>query len=84
MSIGKKPSAAVRSTVSPVLQSRLPEPEDIFLAWLLQVPEGVDLAAAAQREVERIDQSRVRGMAVARLRDLFVAAARSAARRHVH
>lgn len=33
---------------------RLPEPEEVFLSWLLSQPAGRDLAVAADMEIERL------------------------------
>lgn len=35
---------------------RPPEPEEVFLSWLLSQPAGRDLAAAADVEIERLRQ----------------------------
>lgn len=35
--------------------SPLPPPDEVFADWLLSVPHGEDLAAAARRQVELID-----------------------------
>lgn len=44
------PRAGRRTRVSP-----LPPPDEVFADWLLSVPHGEDLAAAARRQVELID-----------------------------
>jgi hypothetical protein len=53
-------------------------PEEIFLAWLLSLPVGVDAPSAAATEVERLDRVRLRSAHGKRLRELFVAAAECA------
>jgi hypothetical protein len=61
--------ASIRQTDSPA------SPEEIFLAWLLSLPDGVDAPEAAAAEIVRLDRARVRSRARERLRELFVAAA---------
>jgi len=39
---------------APVTRPPLPEPEDVFLAWLLSQPPGRDLVAAADLEIIRL------------------------------
>lgn len=34
----------------------MPEPEDVFLPWLLSVPCGADMAAAADMEIARLER----------------------------
>jgi hypothetical protein len=53
-------------------------PEEIFLAWLLDLPNNVDVSDAATAQVVRLDQARVRSRRGKRLRELFVAAAECA------
>jgi hypothetical protein len=53
-------------------------PEDIFLAWLLSLPDGVEAADAAAAEVVRLDRAQLRSRRGKRLRELFVAAAECA------
>lgn len=50
---------------------RQPEPEEVFLAWLMWLPADADRRQAAAREVSRIDASAARGEGPARLRALF-------------
>jgi hypothetical protein len=50
---------------------RQPEPEEIFLAWLIWLPADADRRRAAEREVERIDASEAKGEGPTRLRALF-------------
>jgi hypothetical protein len=61
------------------LAEDLASPEDIFLAWLIRLPDGVDPSDAAAAEVVRLDRARLRSPSRERLRELFVAAAKSAA-----
>ena len=44
-------SAAALARISP-----LPPPEEVFADWLLSVPHGADLAAAAREQVALIDR----------------------------
>jgi hypothetical protein len=53
-------------------------PEEIFLAWLLSLPDGIDASDAAAAEIMRLDQARLRSLRGKRLRELFVAAAECA------
>lgn len=36
--------------------SPLPPPEEVFIDWLMSVPHGSDLAAAARRQITLIDR----------------------------
>lgn len=56
----------------------LPSPEDVFLAWLLALPLGADIAAAARIEIERLTRAEPLPPGPARLRDLFEQAAAAA------
>lgn len=56
----------------------LPSPEDVFVAWRLWLPDGVDLAAAAEGEIARIDRHAPLSPELRRLRALLVAAIESA------
>jgi hypothetical protein len=60
------------------LAEGLASPEEMFLAWLLCLPDGVDACDAAAREVVRLDCTRLRSPRGKRLRELFVAAAKCA------
>jgi hypothetical protein len=53
-------------------------PEEIFLAWLLDLPDGLDASHAAALEVLRLDETLLRSRRSKRLRELFVAAAECA------
>jgi len=46
--------------------------EDVFLAWLLWLPEGVDVAVAASVEIERLDRAAPLSPRAARLRELML------------
>jgi hypothetical protein len=61
------------------LAEDLASPEDIFLAWLISLPDGVDPCEAAAAEIMRLDRVRLRSPRRKRLRELFAAAAKSAA-----
>ena len=54
----------------------LPSPEDIFIAWLLWLPDDVDLPEAALQEVARLDRRAALPPDAKRLRDLLLAVAR--------
>jgi len=60
------------------LAEGLASPEEVFLAWLLSLPDGVDITSAATAEIVRIDRVRLRSARGKRLRELFVAAAECA------
>ena len=34
----------------------VPEPEDVFLSWLMAQPSGSDLAIAADAEIDRLNR----------------------------
>ena len=55
--------------------SPLPPPDEVFADWLLSVPHGADIAAAARRQVELIDARATAHPDVACLRLLLVAVA---------
>ena len=55
--------------------SPLPPPDEVFADWLLSVPHGADLAAAARRQVEIIDDRGQSHPDIACLRMLLVAVA---------
>jgi hypothetical protein len=55
-------------------------PEEAFMAWLLWLPAGADIAACARVEVARIDGADVEDARRSRLRALFVEAAGRAGR----
>jgi hypothetical protein len=63
------------NTPALVLPSDRPaSPEEIFLAWVLCLPDGVDPSEATAAEVARLDTARSRSSRGERLRELFVAA----------
>jgi hypothetical protein len=49
-------------------------PEEVFLAWLLSLPDSVDASDAAVAEIVRVDRAQLRSPRGKRLRELFVAA----------
>jgi hypothetical protein len=53
----------------------LPEPEDVFMEWLVSLPRGADLEAAALRQIGLIDRRAPLGPQGLRLRALFAAVA---------
>ena len=55
--------------------SPLPPPDEVFADWLVSVPPGADIAAAARRQVEAIDDRALSHPDVACLRMLLVAIA---------
>lgn len=59
---------------------RVPAPETIFFRWLLSLPAGVDVDAAARRQIEVIDRRRAFHPDAERLRALFAAAAGESSR----
>jgi hypothetical protein len=54
---------------------RAPSPKEIFLAWLLGLPDGVDASEAAAAEIARLDRTRLPSPQCDKLRELFVEAA---------
>ena len=46
-------------------------PEDVFLAWLLRLPAGVDVAAAAAAEIMLLDRAAPLSPGLSRLRQLM-------------
>ncbi len=56
----------------PAAQTR---PEDVFLAWLVALPEDADIAAAARAQIARIDRVVPASAPLRRLRALFEEAA---------
>ncbi len=65
---GKHPSEAPQ----PSTQT---SPEDVFLLWLLQLPERADVAEAARSEIARLDRAAPLSPGPARLRELMAEAA---------
>lgn len=50
-------------------------PEDVFLLWLLRLPEGADIVEAARDEIARLDRLAPLPPGPARLRALMAEAA---------
>ena len=71
MTIPKLSDSALRTILS---AQGLASPEEIFLAWLLSLPDEVDASSAALVEVARLDRVRLHSAPGKRLRELFVAA----------
>lgn len=59
---------------------RRPSPEDIFLAWLLDLPDDADIVEAARLEIARLEQAPPAGGADTRLCRLFTEAAEASMR----
>ena len=72
------PSLSDNALRTAPLAEGLASPEEIFLAWLLCLPDGVDASDAAAGEVVRLDRARLRSPRGKRLRELFVAASKCA------
>lgn len=50
----------------------LPQPEEVFLSWLVAQPEGADLAAAADTEIHRLEDYLGAHAGPRRLKELFI------------
>ena len=50
----------------------LPQPEEVFLSWLVAQPEGADLAAAADTEIHRLQDYRGAHAGPHQLKELFI------------
>ncbi|OWJ64574.1 hypothetical protein [Inquilinus limosus] len=61
-----RPAPAVAEPVPP-----LPPPEQVFLDWLMWLPAGADIEAAARREIARLDRRMPLAGGARRLRALF-------------
>lgn len=61
-----RPAPAIAEPVPP-----LPPPEQVFLDWLLWLPAGADIEAAARREIARLDRRLPLADGARRLRALF-------------
>jgi hypothetical protein len=48
-----------------------PEPEEVFLSWLMSMPSGVDLAIAVDVEINRLERYRGSHPGPKRLAALF-------------
>lgn len=60
---------------APAWPSPKTQPEDVFLAWLLELPHGADVKAAAEREVARLNRASA-SPAIRRLLELMREAAK--------
>ncbi len=56
-------------------------PEDVFLLWLLQLPEGTDVAEAARKEITQMDRDAPLSPRATRLRELMAEAIEAGASR---
>ena len=70
MTASARPSIAERG--GHVWPSRRTRPEDVFLAWLLTLPSGADVAQAARREIARLDRAAPLDAGPERLRQLMM------------
>ncbi|MDH6232164.1 hypothetical protein M2281_002762 [Mesorhizobium soli] len=52
--------------------SPLPQPEEVFLSWLVAQPDGTNLMDAANTEIRRLDGYRGEHQGPRRLKELFV------------
>jgi hypothetical protein len=52
----------------------LPTPEEVFFAWLLNLPDDVDPSVAAAKEIARLDGYKPRSADAQKLRELFQSA----------
>lgn len=50
----------------------LPQPEEVFMAWLIAQPDGSDLPSAVCAEIRRLDGYRGPHPGPRRLRELFI------------
>lgn len=67
---GQAPAESSRPDARwPSAQAR---PEDVFLAWLLALPDDADTAEAARREIARLDRATPLGAGPERLRALMI------------
>ena len=67
----KKP----RSPISPRPPLAQASPEEVFLAWLIALPEGEDVAVAARKQIRRLDEATTVSPPLRRLRALLAEAA---------
>lgn len=67
-----------QDSAAPSQRRSLPSPEDIFIAWLLWLPDDVDLPEAALQEIAKLDHRAALPPGAKRLRDLLLAVARGA------
>lgn len=73
-SAARAATAADPSRRWPAPQTR---PEDVFLAWLLALPDGADTTEAARREIARLDRAAPLAPGPERLRQLMIELARA-------
>jgi hypothetical protein len=64
---------SARAAGTTPVERPLPEPEDVFLSWLISQPADTDLAVAAGAEINRLRQYRGPNEGPKRLIDLFEA-----------
>jgi hypothetical protein len=55
-------------------KAALPTPEEVFFAWLLNLPDDVDPSVAAAEEIARLDSYKPRSTDAQKLRQLFQSA----------
>ena len=63
------------SSISPRPPLAQASPEEVFLAWLIALPEGEDVAVAARKQIRRLDEATTVSPPLRRLRALLVEAA---------
>jgi hypothetical protein len=63
------------SPISPRPPLAQASPEEVFLAWLVALPESVDVAAAARKQITRLDEAVAVSPPLRRLRALLEEAA---------
>ncbi|EJM99427.1 hypothetical protein [Phyllobacterium sp. YR531] len=69
MSLG----ATTRQQYNPPAVNAFNAPEDVFLAWLMSRPCGVDIVAAASSEIIKLEAYAGQHAGAKRLHDLFCA-----------
>ena len=52
----------------------LPTPEEVFFAWLLNLPDDIDPSVAAAEEIARLDRYPLGSVEARKLRQLFQSA----------
>jgi hypothetical protein len=63
------------SPISPRPPLAQASPEQVFLAWLIALPEGEDVAVAARKQIRRLDEATAVSPPLRRLRALLEEAA---------
>ncbi|WP_421925694.1 hypothetical protein [Neoaquamicrobium sediminum] len=63
------------SLISPRPPLPQASPEEVFLAWLIALPEGEDVAVAARKQIRRLDEATTVSPPLRRLRALLAEAA---------